>query len=64
MEKKSDTKEFSIPTKEFTLEEVSTHNKKTDCWVVFRPCYGRHFSRRPPRWCERYCQFCWQRCYR
>ncbi|KAK9319979.1 FAD binding domain-containing protein [Lipomyces orientalis] len=36
VEKKSDAKEFVIPTKEFTLEIVSTHNKKTDCWVVVK----------------------------
>ncbi|KAK9344006.1 FAD binding domain-containing protein [Lipomyces starkeyi] len=35
-EKKSGPKEFSIPTKEFTPEEVSKHNKKTDCWVIVK----------------------------
>ncbi|KAK9365645.1 FAD binding domain-containing protein [Lipomyces kononenkoae] len=29
-------KKFSIPSKEFTPEEVSKHNKKTDCWVIVK----------------------------
>ncbi|KAK9238490.1 FAD binding domain-containing protein [Lipomyces kononenkoae] len=35
-EKISGPKKFSIPTKEFTPEEVSKHNKKTDCWVIVK----------------------------
>ncbi|KAK9374792.1 FAD binding domain-containing protein [Lipomyces chichibuensis] len=35
-EKRPGPKEFSIPTKEFTPEEVSKHNKKTDCWVIVK----------------------------
>lgn len=30
------SKEFSIPEKEFTMEEVATHNKKEDVWVVVK----------------------------
>jgi predicted heme/steroid binding protein len=29
-------KEFSIPEKEYTMEEVATHNKKDDVWVVVK----------------------------
>lgn len=29
-------KEFSIPEKEFTMEEVAKHNKKDDVWVVVK----------------------------
>ncbi|CCX06428.1 flavocytochrome c [Pyronema domesticum] len=31
-------KEFTIPTKEFTMEEVAKHNKKDDVWVVVKDC--------------------------
>lgn len=27
---------FSIPTKEFTEEEVAKHNKENDCWVIVK----------------------------
>ncbi|KAK9243672.1 FAD binding domain-containing protein [Lipomyces tetrasporus] len=36
VEKKPGAKEFSIPMKEFTPEEVSKHNTKTDCWVIVK----------------------------
>jgi cytochrome b involved in lipid metabolism len=29
-------REFSIPEKEFTMEEVAAHNKKEDVWVVVK----------------------------
>ncbi|AEO70507.1 450796fe-58ca-4300-ba76-ecd876caddf8 [Thermothielavioides terrestris] len=31
-----DTKSFSIPDKEYTMEEVAKHNKKDDLWVVVK----------------------------
>lgn len=34
--KPKDPKEFTIPEKEFTMEEVAKHNKKDDCWVVVK----------------------------
>ncbi|KAK0730354.1 flavocytochrome c [Lasiosphaeris hirsuta] len=34
--KPSSPKEFSIPEKEFTLEEVAKHNTKEDLWVVVK----------------------------
>ncbi|KAH8682353.1 FAD binding domain-containing protein [Xylariales sp. PMI_506] len=34
--KASGPKKFSIPEKEFTLEEVAKHNKKGDLWVVVK----------------------------
>ena len=34
--KPKDPKEFTIPEKEFTMEEVTKHNKKEDCWVVVK----------------------------
>ena len=34
--KPKDPKEFTIPKKEFTMEEVTKHNKKEDCWVVVK----------------------------
>ncbi|RPB20218.1 Flavocytochrome c [Terfezia boudieri ATCC MYA-4762] len=34
--KPKDPKEFTIPGKEYTMEEVSKHNKKSDCWVVVK----------------------------
>ncbi|KAL7267500.1 Osmotic growth protein [Rhizina undulata] len=33
---KASKKAFSIPEKEFTLEEVAKHNKKDDVWVVVK----------------------------
>ncbi|EGX52857.1 hypothetical protein AOL_s00007g193 [Orbilia oligospora ATCC 24927] len=33
---KPDPKKFSIPDKEFTMEEVAKHNKKDDVWVVVK----------------------------
>ncbi|EPS45124.1 hypothetical protein H072_880 [Dactylellina haptotyla CBS 200.50] len=35
-EAKPDSKKFSIPDKEFTMEEVKKHNKKDDVWVVVK----------------------------
>ncbi|KAK9334592.1 FAD binding domain-containing protein [Lipomyces starkeyi] len=35
-EKKSSPTQFSVPTKEFTLDEVSQHNKNADCWVIVK----------------------------
>jgi cytochrome b involved in lipid metabolism len=34
--KPNDAKSFSIPEKEFTMEEVAKHNKKEDLWVVVK----------------------------
>ena len=34
--KPNDPKEFKIPEKEFTMEEVAKHNKKDDLWVVVK----------------------------
>ncbi|KAM7191790.1 fumarate reductase [Naviculisporaceae sp. PSN 640] len=34
--KTSDLKAFSIPEKEYTMEEVAKHNKKEDLWVVVK----------------------------
>jgi succinate dehydrogenase/fumarate reductase flavoprotein subunit/predicted heme/steroid binding protein len=34
--KPADKKEFSVPDKEFTMEEVAKHNTKDDLWVVVR----------------------------
>ncbi|KAH8160328.1 hypothetical protein CIB48_g7926 [Xylaria polymorpha] len=34
--KPSQPKKFSIPEKEYTLEEVAKHNKKEDLWVVVK----------------------------
>jgi len=34
--KPKDPKQFTIPEKEFTMEEVAKHNKKNDCWVVVK----------------------------
>lgn len=31
-----DPKAFTIPEKEFTMDEVAKHNKKDDCWVVVK----------------------------
>lgn len=31
-------KEFSVPEKEYTMEEVSKHNKKDDLWIVVKGC--------------------------
>ncbi|KAF3923040.1 hypothetical protein ABW20_dc0104631 [Dactylellina cionopaga] len=33
---KPDPKKFSIPDKEFTMEEVAKHNKKDDVWVTVK----------------------------
>ncbi|KAF3933983.1 hypothetical protein ABW19_dt0209073 [Dactylella cylindrospora] len=35
-QKKPDPKKFSIPDKEFTMEEVAKHNTKDDVWVVVK----------------------------
>mmetsp|Transcript_4078 Transcript_4078/g.4498 ORF Transcript_4078/g.4498 Transcript_4078/m.4498 type:complete len:661 (+) Transcript_4078:94-2076(+) len=35
-EKRSDSGPFQIPSKEFTAEEVSKHNKKEDCWCIVK----------------------------
>ncbi|TEA22470.1 Fumarate reductase [Colletotrichum sidae] len=35
-DKPSNPKEFTIPEKEFTLEEVAKHNTKEDLWVVVK----------------------------
>ncbi|KAF6842843.1 Fumarate reductase [Colletotrichum musicola] len=35
-DKPGNPKEFKIPEKEFTLEEVAKHNKKEDLWVVVK----------------------------
>lgn len=32
----SNPKEFSVPDKEFTLEEVAKHNKKEDLWIAVK----------------------------
>jgi flavocytochrome c len=32
----SDPKKFSVPEKEFTLEEVAKHNKKDDLWIAVK----------------------------
>ncbi|KAF2118309.1 FAD binding domain-containing protein [Lophiotrema nucula] len=34
--KPNSTKDFSIPDKEFTLEEVAKHNKKDDLWIAVK----------------------------
>lgn len=34
--KPKDIKQFKIPEKEFTMEEIAKHNKKDDCWVVVK----------------------------
>ncbi|AEO53595.1 hypothetical protein MYCTH_2295138 [Thermothelomyces thermophilus ATCC 42464] len=34
--KETEEKPFSIPDKEFTMEEVAKHNKKDDLWVVVK----------------------------
>lgn len=34
--KKEDPKAFTIPDKEYTMEEVAKHNKKEDLWVVVK----------------------------
>jgi flavocytochrome c len=34
--KPNNPKEFSIPEKEYTMEEVAKHNKKEDLWVVVK----------------------------
>ncbi|KAK0631954.1 flavocytochrome c [Immersiella caudata] len=34
--KANDPKKFTIPEKEFTMEEVAKHNKKEDLWVVVK----------------------------
>ncbi|KAF8437457.1 FAD binding domain-containing protein [Terfezia claveryi] len=34
--KPKDPKKFTIPGKEYTMEDVSKHNKKSDCWVVVK----------------------------
>ncbi|KAI0198386.1 FAD binding domain-containing protein [Astrocystis sublimbata] len=33
---KPDPKKFSVPEKEFTMEEIAKHNKKDDLWVVVK----------------------------
>lgn len=35
-DKPTDPKKFTIPEKEFTMEEVAKHNKKDDLWVVVK----------------------------
>ncbi|KAK3945441.1 FAD binding domain-containing protein [Diplogelasinospora grovesii] len=34
--KPNDPKKFTIPEKEFTMEEIAKHNKKEDLWVVVK----------------------------
>lgn len=34
--KPNDPKEFKIPEKEFTMDEIAKHNKKEDLWVVVK----------------------------
>lgn len=36
VEKPASKKEFSIPEKEFTMEEVASHNSKDNVWVVVK----------------------------
>jgi cytochrome b involved in lipid metabolism len=36
VEKPAAKKEFSIPEKEYTMEEVAKHNRKEDVWVVVK----------------------------
>src|SRR5690606_7910927 len=33
---KNDPKEFKVPEKEFTMEEIAKHNTKDDVWVVVK----------------------------
>jgi len=35
-DKPNDPKSFTIPEKEFTMEEIAKHNKKDDLWVVVK----------------------------
>lgn len=36
--KPNNPKDFQVPEKEFTMEEVAKHNKKDDLWVVVKGC--------------------------
>lgn len=36
--KPTDISQFKVPEKEFTMEEVSQHNKKDDLWLVVKGC--------------------------
>ena len=35
---KPNPKEFAVPEKDFTMEEVEKHNKKDDLWIVVKGC--------------------------
>lgn len=35
-QKQTSDKSFSIPDKEFSLEEIAKHNKKGDCWCIIK----------------------------
>lgn len=38
--KPTDPVEFKVPEKEFSMEEVSKHNKKDDLWIAVKGWYS------------------------